>query len=323
MTKVLVTGAAGFIGSNYVRHVLATSDVHVTILDSLTYAGGTDTIADILAPEGTDISRVHFIKGDICDRDLVEEVMPGHQRVVNFAAESHVDRSIVDPDAFIKTNCLGTNVLCDVATKSDVERFVHVSTDEVYGSRIDGSFVETDLLEPSSPYSASKAGSDLIALGYHNTFGLNVSVTRASNNYGPFQYPEKLIPLFVTNLMRGRSVPLYGDGSNIRDWLYVSDHCAAVEAVVQRGEAGEIYNIGGSAELTNRELTWRLLELCDADESLVEHVPDRLGHDQRYSISLDKIASLGWEPQVSVDEGLALTVVWYRDNVDWWQTRRP
>jgi len=321
--KVLVTGSAGFIGSNYVRHVLATTDDHVTILDSLTYAGGLDTIEDVISPDAPNAGRVKFIKGDICDRDLVAEVMPGHQRVVNFAAESHVDRSIVDPDAFIKTNCLGTNVLCDIAAKSDVERFVHVSTDEVYGSRVDGSFVETDLLEPSSPYSASKAGSDLIALGYHTTFGLNVSVTRASNNYGPFQYPEKLIPFFVTNLMQGRPVPLYGDGSNVRDWLYVSDHCAAVEVVAQLGEAGEIYNIGGTAELTNRELTWRLLELCGADDSLVEHVVDRLGHDQRYSISLDKIATLGWEPRVSIDDGLERTVGWYRDNTDWWQTRRP
>lgn len=315
--KLLVTGAAGFIGSNYVRRVLATSDDEVTILDLLTYAGGVDTLADLL-----DSSRVSFVKGDIADRSIVTDTMPGHDAVVHFAAESHVDRSIVDPDAFVRTNCMGTNVLCDVARQVEMERFVHVSTDEVYGSRVEGSFVETDLLEPSSPYSASKAGSDLIALGYHTTFGLNVSVTRASNNYGPFQFPEKVIPLFVTNLMQGRSVPLYGDGSNIRDWLYVDDHCDAVDAVLRRGVAGEIYNVGGTAELTNLELTHRLIELCGADESLIEPVEDRLGHDQRYSISLDRIAELGWQPSMGIDDGLERTVAWYRDNDDWWRSRR-
>ena len=258
--KMLVTGAAGFIGSNYVRRVLQTSDDHVTILDALTYAGGVDTMADLV-----ENPRVTFVKGDIADREVVGEVMPGHDAVVHFAAESHVDRSIVDPDAFIRTNCMGTNVLCDVARQIELPRFLHVSTDEVYGSRLEGSFVETDLLEPSSPYSASKAGSDLIALGYHTTFGLNVSVTRASNNYGPFQFPEKVIPLFVTNLFQGRSVPLYGDGSNVRDWLYVDDHCAAVDTVLRKGAAGEIYNVGGTAELSNVELTHRLIELCGAD----------------------------------------------------------
>ncbi len=315
--KMLVTGAAGFIGSNYVRRVLATSDDHVTILDALTYAGGVDTIADLV-----DNPRVTFVKGDIADREVVGDVMPGHDAVVHFAAESHVDRSIVDPDAFIRTNCMGTNVLCDVARQIELPRFLHVSTDEVYGSRLEGSFVETDLLEPSSPYSASKAGSDLIALGYHTTFGLNVSVTRASNNYGPFQFPEKVIPLFVTNLFQGKSVPLYGDGSNVRDWLYVDDHCAAVDTVLRKGVAGEIYNVGGTAELSNVELTHRLIELCGADESLIERVEDRLGHDQRYSISLDRIAELGWQPQMEIDEGLERTVAWYRDNDDWWRSRR-
>ena len=315
--KMLVTGAAGFIGSNYVRRVLQTSDDHVTILDALTYAGGVDTMADLV-----ENPRVTFVKGDIADREVVGEVMPGHDAVVHFAAESHVDRSIVDPDAFIRTNCMGTNVLCDVARQIELPRFLHVSTDEVYGSRLEGSFVETDLLEPSSPYSASKAGSDLIALGYHTTFGLNVSVTRASNNYGPFQFPEKVIPLFVTNRFQGRSVPLYGDGSNVRDWLYVDDHCAAVDTVLRKGAAGEIYNVGGTAELSNVELTHRLIELCGADESLIERVEDRLGHDQRYSISLDRIAELGWQPQMEIDEGLERTVAWYRDNEDWWRSRR-
>ena len=315
--KLLVTGAAGFIGSNYVRRILATTSDEVTILDALTYAGGIDTMTDLV-----DSPRVTFVKGDIADRTLVSDVMAGHDAVVNFAAESHVDRSIVDPDAFVRTNCMGTNVLCDVARQFDIGRFVHVSTDEVYGSRLTGSFSETDVLEPSSPYSASKAASDLIALGYHTTFGLNVSVTRASNNYGPFQYPEKVIPLFVTNLLRGRSVPLYGDGSNIRDWLYVDDHCAAVDVVLRRGAAGEIYNIGGTAELSNLELTGRLLDLCGADSSLVERVADRLGHDQRYSITTDKIAALGWRPEMDITAGLERTVAWYRANEPWWSARR-
>lgn len=315
--KLLVTGAAGFIGSNYVRRVLATTPDEVTILDALTYAGGVDTISDLVQSP-----RVTFVKGDIADRSLVSGVMAGHDAVVNFAAESHVDRSIVDPDAFVRTNCMGTNVLCDVARQFDIGRFVHVSTDEVYGSRLTGSFSETDVLAPSSPYSASKAASDLIALGYHTTFGLNVSVTRASNNYGPFQYPEKVIPLFVTNLLRGQSVPLYGDGSNIRDWLYVDDHCAGVDVVLRRGAAGEIYNIGGTAELSNLELTGRLLELCGADPSLVERVPDRLGHDQRYSITTDKIAALGWRPEMDIAEGLERTVAWYQANESWWSARR-
>ncbi len=315
--KLLVTGAAGFIGSNYVRRVLATTPDEVTILDALTYAGGVDTISDLVQSP-----RVTFVKGDIADRSLVSDVMAGHDAVVNFAAESHVDRSIVDPDAFVRTNCMGTNVLCDVARQFDIGRFVHVSTDEVYGSRLTGSFSETDVLAPSSPYSASKAASDLIALGYHTTFGLNVSVTRASNNYGPFQYPEKVIPLFVTNLLRGQSVPLYGDGSNIRDWLYVDDHCAGVDVVLRRGAAGEIYNIGGTAELSNLELTGRLLELCGADPSLVERVPDRLGHDQRYSITTDKIAALGWRPEMDIAEGLERTVAWYQANESWWSARR-
>ncbi|MCP3939528.1 MAG: dTDP-glucose 4,6-dehydratase [Actinomycetia bacterium] len=316
--RLLITGAAGFIGSNYVRHVLATSEDTVTVVDLLTYAGGLDTMADFVDDE-----RVTFVKGDIADRLLMSEVMGGHDAVVNFAAESHVDRSIADPDAFVRTNCLGTNVLCDVAQRAGTERVLHVSTDEVYGSRLTGSFEEIDLLEPSSPYSASKAGSDLIALGYHATFGLDVSVTRASNNYGSYQYPEKVIPLFATNLLRGHPVPLYGDGSNVRDWLHVSDHCAAVDTVLRKGRAGEIYNIGGTAELSNVELAHRLVELCGADESLITPVQDRLGHDQRYSISLDKIAELGWEPQVGIDEGLESTVDWYRSNEWWWEPRRP
>lgn len=315
--RVLVTGAAGFIGSNYVRYLLANTDDKVTIIDLLTYAGGIDTIADLVEEP-----RVTFVKGDIGDRLLLTEIMGGHEAVVNFAAESHVDRSIVDPGAFVRTNCLGTNVLCDVARLAGVERVVHVSTDEVYGSTAQGSFVEDDALSPSSPYSASKAGSDLIALSHHKTFGLDISVTRASNTYGPFQFPEKIIPLFVTNLLSGQQLPLYGDGSNIRDWLHVVDHCAAIDLVLRHGEAGQIYNVGGDCELTNLDLTQLILELCGADERSIRRVEDRPGHDLRYSVDSSKVRELGWVPTIDIRSGLASTVEWYRSNAWWWQPRR-
>lgn len=315
--RILVTGAAGFIGSNYVRHLLANTTDQVTIVDLLTYAGGIDTIADLVEQP-----RVTFVKGDIADRLLLAEIMGGHEAVVNFAAESHVDRSIVDPDAFVRTNCLGTNVLCDVARLAGVERVVHVSTDEVYGSTAEGSFTEDDGLQPSSPYSASKAGSDLIALSHHKTFGLDVSVTRASNTYGPFQFPEKIIPLFVTNLLSGQALPLYGDGSNVRDWLHVDDHCAAIDLVLRKGRAGEVYNIGGGCELTNLDLTRLLLELCGADEMSIRKVEDRPGHDLRYSVDSSKVRELGWVPTVEIRSGLSSTVEWYRSNPWWWQPRR-
>jgi dTDP-glucose 4,6-dehydratase len=315
--NLLVTGGAGFIGSNYVRHVLSSSEDSVVVLDALTYAGGRDTLADVEADP-----RFHFVHGDICDRDVVLKAMDGCEAVVHFAAETHVDRSIVGPDDFVLTNCLGTNVLCDVARQLGVSRFVHVSTDEVYGSRRQGSFDETDLLTPSSPYSASKAGSDLLALGYHTTFGLPVCVTRASNNYGPYQYPEKIIPLFVTNLIDRRPVGVYGDGANVRDWLYVDDHCAGVELVRAQGEPGRVYNIGGGDSLTNLELTRRLVDLVGADDALITFVDDRLGHDFRYSISWEPIAALGYRPMVDLGEGLARTVDWYRANESWWRPRR-
>ena len=246
----------------------------------------------------------------------------GCASVVHFAAESHVDRSLASPDAFVLTNCLGTNVLCDTAVSVGVELFLHVSTDEVYGSRREGSFDEDDHLTPSSPYSASKAGSDLIALGYHTSFGLPVVVTRAANNYGPYQYPEKVIPLFITNLLNGARVPVYGDGMNIRDWLHVDDHCAAIEVARRSGVSGEIYNVGGSSELTNLDLTERLLALCGADKTSIEFVEDRLGHDFRYSITLDKIEAIGWKPSVKIDDGLAATVDWYRENRWWWEPKK-
>jgi dTDP-glucose 4,6-dehydratase len=311
--KLFVTGAAGFIGSNYVRHVLETSDDEVVVYDALTYAGNMASIEDLLG------ERVSFVHGDICDRTAVAAAMRGCDQVVHFAAESHVDRSISGPDAFVRTNCDGTNVLCDVARGLEIDRFLHVSTDEVYGSVEEGSSVETDPLEPRSPYSASKAGSDLIALSYFTTYGMPVIVTRASNNYGPYQFPEKVIPLFTTNLLDGGTVPLYGDGMNIRDWLFVADHCSGVDIVLRNAEPGQIYNIGGGNEITNRELTDRLLELCGRDESAIDHVEDRLGHDRRYSIDCSKLKAIGWQPLQDFAEGLEKTVAWYRENRAWWE----
>ncbi|MEZ5165549.1 MAG: dTDP-glucose 4,6-dehydratase [Acidimicrobiales bacterium] len=311
--KLFVTGAAGFIGSNYVRHVLATSDDEVVVFDALTYAGNLASIEDVLG------DRVSFVHGDITDRDAVTAAMRGADQVVHFAAESHVDRSISGPDAFVHTNCDGTNVMCDVARHLEIDRFLHVSTDEVYGSVEEGSSVETDPLEPRSPYSASKAGSDLIALSYATTYGLPVIVTRASNNYGPYQFPEKVIPLFTTNLLDGGTVPLYGDGLNIRDWLFVADHCSGVDIVLRNGVPGEIYNIGGGNEITNRELTDRLIELCGRDESAIDYVEDRLGHDRRYSIDCSKLRAIGWAPAQDFADGLEKTVAWYRDNRSWWE----
>ncbi len=312
--KLFVTGAAGFIGSNYVRWVLANTDDEVTVFDALTYAGNLDNLRGL-----DEDPRFRFVKGDICDRDSVAGAMPGHDTVVHFAAESHVDRSIVSPDEFVRTNCDGTNVMCDVARRVGVDRFLHVSTDEVYGSIEHGSFSETDPLGPRSPYSASKAGSDLIALAYHETYGLPLLVTRSSNNFGPYQYPEKLIPLFVTNLLDGIKVPLYGDGMNVRDWCYVEDNCAGVDLVLRSGAVGEIYNIGAGNEVPNRALTDRLLALLGADDSMIEYVEDRLGHDRRYSIDTSKISALGWRPRHDLDDALAATVDWYRDNRWWWE----
>lgn len=315
--KIFVTGGAGFIGSNYVHHVLANSDDEVTVFDALTYAGNEANLADV-----QDDPRYRFIRGDICDREAVASAMDGHDVVAHFAAESHVDRSIVNPDAFVHTNCDGTNVMCDTARVVGVDRFLHISTDEVYGSIEDGSFSETDPLMPRSPYSASKAGSDLIALSYLETHGVPVLVTRSSNNFGPYQFPEKVIPLFVTNLIEGGNVPLYGDGLNVRDWCFVEDNCAGVDLVLREGVVGEVYNIGAGNEITNRELTDRLLGLCGADESRIDYVEDRLGHDRRYSISIDKARALGWAPQRELGEALEQTVAWYRDNRWWWEPLR-
>ncbi|KJK43924.1 dTDP-glucose 4,6-dehydratase [Lentzea aerocolonigenes] len=316
--RVLVTGGAGFIGSHYVRELVSGSypafaGAEVVVLDKLTYAGSETNLAPVAG-------KFEFVRGDICDPAVVADQMRGVDVVVHFAAESHVDRSITGSADFVLTNVLGTQTLLQGALNAGVGRFVHVSTDEVYGSIESGSWSEEHILEPNSPYSASKASSDLLARAFHRTHGLPVSITRCSNNYGPYQFPEKVIPLFVTNLIDGRKVPLYGDGLNVRDWLHVADHCRGIQLVAEAGRPGEIYNIGGGTELTNRELTEKLLAATGRDWSSVEPVQDRLGHDRRYSVDISKIASeLGYAPQVDFAVGLADTVEWYRENRAWWE----
>jgi dTDP-glucose 4,6-dehydratase len=316
---VLVTGGAGFIGSNYVRWLLANSDDSVTVYDALTYAGNRSTLRDVESAAG---GRYRFVHADVCDPVTFAASAAGHDAVVHFAAESHVDRSIAGPGDFVLTNCVGTNVVMGACRDLGIGRVVHVSTDEVYGSVPSGHSGESDALDPRSPYSASKAGSDLIARSYFSTYGLPVTVTRSANNFGPWQYPEKVIPLFVTNLLDGRSVPLYGDGLNRRDWLWVEDHCAAVDLVLRRGGAGEIYNIGAGNELTNRDLTGRILALLGLGEDRIEPVADRLGHDRRYAVDSAKIRALGWAPTRVFDDALERTVAWYRGNRWWWEPLR-
>jgi len=314
---MLVTGGAGFIGSNFIRHMLKEHpETPIVNLDALTYAGNPESLRDV-----ADNPNYTFVHGDICDPGAVAAVFRNHpiDIVVHFAAESHVDRSIADGSTFVRTNVLGTFTLLDYAQKHGVRRFIHVSTDEVYGSTREGSFTETDNLNPSSPYSSSKAGSDLLARSFFITHGLPVIVTRCTNNYGPYQFPEKLIPLFATNLLEGKKVPVYGTGKNIRDWLYVLDHCRAIDFVLQHGEPGEVYNIGGGAEKTNLEITAKILELLGKDESMIEHVPDRKGHDFRYSLDFGKLRDLGWKPAYSFDDALAATVAWYAENEWWWR----
>ena len=321
--RLLVTGGAGFIGSHYVRTVLQGGFAGyepdgVVVLDALTYAGSRSNLEPV-----ADDPRLTFVHGDIRDAAVVERVVAGVDHVVHFAAESHVDRSIGAATDFVTTNVVGTQVLLDAALRHGTPRFVHVSTDEVYGSIDVGSWPEDHPLQPNSPYSASKAASDLLALAYHRTHGVGVSVTRCSNNYGPYQFPEKVVPLFVSNLLDGGTVPLYGDGANVRDWLHVHDHCRGIQLVLQGGRPGEVYNIGGGTELTNRELTDRLLAATGRGQDAVVLVEDRKGHDRRYSVDISKIAAeLGYAPSVTFEQGLADTVEWYRDNRAWWEPLR-
>jgi dTDP-glucose 4,6-dehydratase len=320
--RLLVTGGAGFIGSHYVRTLLGGGyagyeAAEVTVYDKLTYAGNLENLAPV-----ADNPRYRFMRGDICDSRLLDEVLPGHDAVLNFAAETHVDRSISGAADFVVTNVLGAQTLFDACLRARVPRVVQVSTDEVYGSIPEGSWTEQHVLLPNSPYSAAKAGADLLARAHAVTYGLNISVTRCTNNYGPYQFPEKVIPLFVTNLMDGRPVPLYGDGLNVRDWLHVTDHCRGIQLVLTSGTPGEVYNIGGGVELTNIELTRRLLAACGASWDSVEHVEDRKGHDRRYSLDDSKLRALGYAPSVDFESGLAETIRWYRDNRAWWEPLR-
>lgn len=316
MTKTqFVTGGAGFIGSNYVRYVLENTEDNVVVYDALTYAGRMSTMQDFL-----DSKRVSFVHGDICDKDNLLSAMKGSDYVVHFAAESHVDRSISLSDAFVRTNCLGTDAVMDVARHVDIERIVHIGTDEVYGSVESGYSLETDPLEPRSPYSASKAGSDLLALSHYHTHGLPVSVTRCTNNFGPFQFPEKAIPLFITNLFQGKKIPLYGDGLNERDWIHVEDHCSGVYKVLTHGGDGEIYNIGAGNGTKNIDLVNIILEYEGlSPEDWIEYVPDRKGHDRRYAVDVSKIAALGWRKRHNMIDDMWYVISWYRSHRWWWE----
>jgi dTDP-glucose 4,6-dehydratase len=316
--KVLVTGGAGFIGSNFVRYFLAEHpEDSVVVLDKLTYAGRVESLQDLMTYE-----RMEFVQGDIADQDVVSAVLEGCDAIVNFAAESHVDRSIEEPGHFIQTDVYGTYVLLEESRRAGVERYVQVSTDEVYGSIEEGSFTERSPLDPSSPYSASKTGGDLLVGAYCHTYGINATVCRASNNYGPYQYPEKLIPLCVLNALHDDPLPVYGDGMQVRNWLHVNDHCRGIDVVMRAGKAGEVYNIGGPDELPNIEVVRMILELTGRDESLIQHVTDRPGHDRRYSLAWEKTAELGWRPEIRFREGIAATVEWYENNGWWWEPIR-
>jgi dTDP-glucose 4,6-dehydratase len=322
--KLLVTGGCGFIGSNFILHMLSSNkDCHIVNLDALTYAGNPDNLASV-----ENDKRYTFVKADICDKNACAAAFKQHDvdAVVHFAAESHVDRSIQGPEVFVLTNVLGTQNLLETAKNAwkgafAKKRFVHISTDEVYGTLgPEGSFLETTPIAPNSPYSASKAGSDLVARAYFETFGFPVVITRCSNNYGPFQFPEKLIPLMITNALRGIPLPVYGDGLNIRDWLHVSDHCRAVALALAKGKAGQVYNIGGSNEWHNIDIVKLILKELGKPESLITFVQDRLGHDRRYAIDAGKITrELGWKPQVKFDDGIRMTIKWYLENKGWWE----
>jgi dTDP-glucose 4,6-dehydratase len=317
LESLLITGGAGFIGSNFVHYVLDKyPGIKVVVLDKLTYAGNLDNLRDV-----ADDQRYSFVHGDICDSELVEKVVREHdvEAIVNFAAETHVDRSIFEAGSFIQTDVYGTHVLLEAVKSFGLRRMLHVSTDEVYGSVTEGSSVETDNLLPNSPYSASKAGGDLMCRAYHVTYGVPVVITRGSNNFGPYQYPEKVIPLFITNALDDQPLPLYGDGLNVRDWLYVMDHCEAIDLMLREGRDGEVYNVGGDHELTNLELTEAILEKTGKPKSLIQPVEDRPGHDRRYSLDCSKIQALGWRPRHVFDEALDRTVRWYAENRTWWE----
>ena len=311
--RILITGGAGFIGSNYVHYILGKyPNYEIVVLDKLTYAGKKDNLKDIE-------KDITFIKGDVCNEKTVEKAINGCTQVINFAAETHVDRSITDPSSFVKTDVYGTYTLLEAAKKYSIERYLQISTDEVYGSIQKGSFTEESPLAPNSPYSASKAGADMLARSYHKTYGLPVLITRSSNNYGAYQFPEKIIPFFITSLIRGKKVPLYGDGGNVRDWLYVKDNCTAIDLVMNKGAIGEVYNIGGGYEITNLELTKRILALLNKGDECIEYVKDRPGHDRRYSLNCEKIKKLGWLPEAIFDKTLKETIEWYKENEWWWK----
>lgn len=312
---ILITGGAGFIGSNFIHYMLRQYPTCKIInLDKLTYAGNLDNLKDV-----ENDPRYEFIHGDIRDRELVQKIFKRAQGVVHFAAETHVDRSILDAGEFVLTDVFGSFVLLDTLKNSDIEFFIHVSTDEVYGSRAKGYFKEDDPLNPSSPYAASKAGADRLAFAYRVTYGLPVVIVRPSNNFGPYQYPEKFIPLFVTNALEEKSLPLYGKGINVRDWLYVEDNCRAIELVMRKGKFGEAYNIGANNEVKNIAIARRIVDLLGKPKSLIKSVPDRLGHDRRYALDCQKIHALGWKAEAQFDEALASTVRWYQENTAWWQ----
>lgn len=315
--KFLITGGAGFIGSNFIHQLLGSSEfsekLQLVNLDKLTYAGNSANLKDI-----EDDPRYRFIKGDICDAGAVQEAMAGCEVVVNFAAESHVDRSIEDPTAFLRTDIFGVQVLLEEARRVGVKRFIQISTDEVYGSIMEGTFKETDLLNPSSPYSASKAGGELLARAYWTTYGTPVIVTRAANNIGPYQYPEKVVPLFVTNALEDKELPLYGDGLQVRDYMHVYDHCRALALLIDKGEPGEIYNIGAGNELRNVDMTKLILQEVGKPESLIKHVADRPGHDRRYAVDTSKLRGLGWRPEYDAEQALRDTIHWYMENRNWW-----
>ncbi len=313
--SLLVTGGAGFIGSNFIRYILGRyPDCKIINLDKLTYAGNLDNLRDVEKNP-----NYEFVKGDIRDREIVKDLFKKVHGVVHFAAETHVDRSILDAGEFVLTDVYGSFVLLEALKDSDIEFFVHVSTDEVYGSREEGFFNEEDSLNPSSPYAASKTGADRLAYSYFVTYGLPIIIVRPSNNYGPYQYPEKFIPLFVTNALEDKSLPLYGKGENVRDWLHVEDHCRAIDTVMQKGKLGEVYNIGANQEVQNLQVAKVIVKTLKKSEDLIQFVPDRLGHDMRYALNCQKIHALCWKPEKNFDEGLASTVRWYEDNVDWWK----